>query len=44
MKNAMRMTCMLSIVACLALSTIPLAAEESWESLNQESKRAKIND
>ena len=43
MRNAMRMTCMLSILACLALSTIPLAAEESWESLNQESKRAKIN-
>lgn len=44
MKNAMRMTCMLSIVACLALSTIPLAAEESWESLNKDAKRAKINE
>ena len=39
----MRTTCMVSIVACLALSPMVLGAEESWESLNQESKRTKIN-
>ena len=43
MRNAMRTTCMLSIVACLAVSPMVLGAEESWENLNKDAKRAKIN-
>ena len=44
MRNAMRTTCMLSIVACLAVSPMVLGAEESWENLNKDAKRAKINE
>jgi lipid-binding SYLF domain-containing protein len=43
MKKTIRIVLTVSAVVCLVLSTVPLAAEESWESLNQESKRAKIN-
>lgn len=44
MRNAMRTTCLLSIVACLALSPMVLGAEESWESLDTQAKRGKINE
>ncbi len=44
MRNAIRTTCMVSIVASLALSPMMLGAEESWESLNQDAKQAKINE
>ncbi len=34
----------MSTVFCLILSAGPLAAEESWESLNKDAKRAEINE
>jgi len=44
MKKTIRMTITVTALACLVLSTAPLTAEESWESLNQDAKRAKINE
>jgi len=43
MKRNVRIALTVSAVVCLVLSTVPLAAEESWESLNKDAKRAKID-
>jgi lipid-binding SYLF domain-containing protein len=44
MKSTVRTSLVGIAVFCLVISAGQLAAEESWESLNQEAKRAKINE
>ena len=43
MKSDIRRTVAVFAVFCVVAWAGQLAAEESWESLNQDSKRAKIN-
>ena len=43
MRRVVYFALVLSTVGLVALSNASLAAEESWESLNQEAKRAKID-
>ena len=43
MRSGIRNVLIVSAVFCLILSAGPLPAEESWESLNKDAKRAKID-
>jgi len=44
MKINIRSILIVSAVFCIVLATGVVAAEESWESLNKDAKRAKINE